>query len=164
MRWLSRYTALADKGYGEAVDVNDGDANSEPPFNSDGITYALARILRTEPEVYAPPLDRSRVYLCNDVEAERSYGADENSNPLYVGQIKNGGAATAGAGRIDLDYLLGANGGHMNINGVAGRGTKSSFLLFTLYMLLQKAELQRQTSPSDPNVASGPHHSKCEGV
>jgi hypothetical protein len=32
-----------------------------------------------------------------------------------VGQIKNGGAATTGAGRIDLDYLLGANGGHMNI-------------------------------------------------
>ncbi len=145
------YRISRQRDMGEAVDVNDGDANSEPPFNSDGITYALARILRTEPEVYAPPLDRSRVYLCNDVEAERSYGADENSNPLYVGQIKNGGAATAGAGRIDLDYLLGANGGHMNINGVAGRGTKSSFLLFTLYMLLQKAELQRQTSPSDPN-------------
>lgn len=139
------------KDMGEAVDVNDGDASSDPPFNSDGITYALARILRTEPEVYTPPLDRSRVYLCNAAEAERSYGAEENPNPLSVGQIKNGGAATAGAGKIDLDYLLGANGGHMNINGVAGRGTKSSFLLFTLYMLLNKAEFQRQTSPSDPN-------------
>jgi len=145
------YRISRQKDMGEAVDVNDGDASSEPPFNSDGITYALARILRTEPEVYTPPLDRSKVYLCNDVEAERSYGADENPNPLSIGQIKNGGAATAGAGRIDLDYLLGANGGHMNINGVAGRGTKSSFLLLTLYMLLHKAELQRQTNPSDPN-------------
>jgi DNA helicase HerA-like ATPase len=139
------------KDMGEAVDENDGDAKSEPPFNSDGITYALARILRTEPEVYTPPLDRSKVYLCNEVESERSYGAEENPNPLSVGQIKNGGAAIAGAGKIDLDYLLGANGGHMNINGVAGRGTKSSFLLFTLYMLLHKAELQRQINPSDPN-------------
>jgi uncharacterized protein len=139
------------KDMGEAVDVNDGNANSEPPFNSDGITYALARILRTEPEVYTPPLDRSKVYLCNDIESERSYGAEENPNPLSVGQIKNGGTATAGAGKIDLDYLLGANGGHMNINGVAGRGTKSSFLLFTLYMLLHQAKLQRQMNPSDPN-------------
>lgn len=145
------YRISRQKDMGEAVDVNDGEANSEPPFNSDGITYALARILRTEPEVYTPPLDRSRVYLCNDIEAERSYGADENPNPLSVGQIKNGGAATAGAGKIDMDYLLGANGGHMNINGVAGRGTKSSFLLFTLYMLLHEAEFQRQTRPSDPS-------------
>lgn len=139
------------KDMGEAVDVNDGDASSEPPFNSDGITYALARVLRTEPEVYTPPLDRSKVYLGNVLESEKSYGADENPNPLSVGQIKNGGAATAGAGKIDLDYLLGANGGHMNINGVAGRGTKSSFLLFTLYMLLHEAALQRRTSPSNPN-------------
>jgi uncharacterized protein len=139
------------KDMGEAVDENDGDANSELPFKSNGITYALAHILRTEPEVYTPPLDRSKVYLCDEAQAERSYGADENLNPLSVGQIKNGGAATAGAGKIDLDYLLGANGGHMNINGVAGRGTKSSFLLFTLYMLLYKAELQQKTYPSDPN-------------
>ena len=145
------YRISRQKDMGEAVDVNDGDANNEPPFNSDGVTYALARILRTEPEVYTPPLDRSRVYLCNDVEAERSYGAEENPNPLSVGQIKNGGAATAGAGKIDLDYLLGANGGHMNINGVAGGGTKSSFLLFTIYMLLHKAQQQLATGPSDPN-------------
>ncbi|MCL4559888.1 MAG: ATP-binding protein [Chloroflexi bacterium] len=145
------YRISRQRDMGEAVDVNDGDANSEPPFNSDGITYALARILRTEPEVFTPPMDRSRVYLCNETETEKSYGADENPNPLSVGQIKNGGAATAGAGKIDLDYLLGAYGGHMNVNGVAGGGTKSSFLLFTICMLLHKAEQQLMAAPSDPN-------------
>jgi uncharacterized protein len=131
------------KDIGESVDINDGDAESEPPFNSDGVTYALARVLRTIPEVFTPPVDRSRVYLCNEYDARLSYGADENEAPLSVGRIKNGGSATLGAGQIDLNYLLGANGGHMNINGVAGRGTKSSFLLFTLYMLLHEAERQR---------------------
>ena len=67
---------------------------------------------------------------------------------MAVGQIKNGGSSTVGTGQIDLDYLLGANGGHMNINGVAGRGTKSSFLLFTLYMLLQESERQHLLEPS----------------
>ena len=137
------YRVSRQQNMGEAADVNDGDAASEPPFNSDGITYALARILRTMPAVFTPPLDRSCVYLCNEEEAGLSYGADENRVPLAVGQIKNGGSSTVGAGQIDLDYLLGANGGHMNINGVAGRGTKSSFLLFTLYMLLREAERQR---------------------
>lgn len=139
------------KNMGEAQDTTDGDAGEEPPFNSDGVTYALARILRTEPAVYTPPLDQSKVYLCNEEEAGKSYGIDENEQPLTVGQIKNGGAATAGAGMIDLDYLLGGNGGHMNVNGVAGRGTKSSFLLFTIYMLLAEAERQKQLNQNNPD-------------
>ena len=142
------YRVSRQRDMGEAVDVNDGDAHSEPPFDSDGVTYALARILRTVPEVFTPPLDRNRVYLCNEIEAGLSYGADENVHPLAIGQIKNGGESTFGPGFIDLDYLLGANGGHMNINGVAGRGTKSSFLLFTLNMLLREAERQKIEQPS----------------
>ena len=72
------YRVSRQRDMGEALDVNDGDAASEPPFNSDGITYALARILRTIPAVFTPPLDRSCVYLCNEEEAGQSYGADEN--------------------------------------------------------------------------------------
>lgn len=52
---------------------------------------------------------------------------------------------------IDLDYLLGINGGHMNVNGVAGRGTKSSFLLFVIYQLLREARSRAEEYPSDPN-------------
>jgi len=52
---------------------------------------------------------------------------------------------------IDLDYLLGQNGGHLNVNGAAGRGTKSSFLLFTIYQLLREARRRATDRPSDPN-------------
>jgi hypothetical protein len=142
------FRVARQKNIGEAQDVTDGNAQEAPPFNSDGVTYALARILRTIPEVYTPPLDQSQVFLCNEAEAELAYGADENKSPMTVGQIQNGGAETAGVGQIDLDYLLGANGGHMNVNGVAGRGTKSSFLLFSIQMLLREAERQRIETPS----------------
>lgn len=39
----------------------------------------------------------------------------------------------------------------MNINGIAGRGTKSSFLLFTVYQLLREARDRAREKPSDPN-------------
>src|ERR1700733_15486154 len=52
---------------------------------------------------------------------------------------------------IDLDYLLGTNGGHMNVNGSAGRGTKSSFLLFINRLLLRRAQLEKISRPSAPN-------------
>ena len=71
------------------------------------------------------------------------------SIPLAVGLVKNGGSRIAGPGAIDLDYLLGVNGGHLNVNGTAGRGTKSSFLLHVNWLLLQEAQRQAHERPSD---------------
>jgi hypothetical protein len=91
-----------------------------------------------------PPKEGSDVFLGGEREAYMAHGADEIENPLAVGLVKNGGSNYAGLGRIDLDYLLGANGGHLNINGVAGRGTKSSFLLHLNDLLLEARRQQRE--------------------
>ncbi|NWJ47043.1 MAG: ATP-binding protein [Chloroflexi bacterium] len=133
------------------VDQADGDLSYEPPFKFEGITYAQASILRTEPPVLTAPLERSEVFLASEEDAFKAYGADEVDNPLAVGLIKNGGEQLAGPGFIDLDYLLGANGGHLNVNGAAGRGTKSSFLLTVNWLLLKKAREQEATEPSNPS-------------
>lgn len=135
---------------GEEHDVFDGDLSYEPPFKSDGVSFACATILRTQPAYLTAPFEQSPVRLANAEEAQIAYGIDEVSeeSQLPVGLIKNGGEAVSGAGIIDLDYLLGANGGHMNVNGVAGRGTKSSFLLFVIYMLLHKARERKRLMPS----------------
>lgn len=128
-----------------------GNADEDINFQSGGFAYASARILRTQPPVFTPPLERSKVYLCSDQEAGLAYGADENEAPLTLGQIKNGGNVVAGCGQIDMNYLIGVTGGHMNINGVAGRGTKSSFLLFTIYMMLHEARRQEIEFPGKAN-------------
>lgn len=144
------------RNIGEELDVFDGDPHYEPPFKSDGITFANVTILRSCPPLLTAPFEHSYVLLGTAEEAQLAYGIDEidEENRLPVGLIKNGGEATAGMGVIDLDYLLGANGGHMNVNGVAGRGTKSSFLLFVIYMLLEKARARKQLRPSDNNPLS----------
>ena len=136
---------------GEEFDAFDGDVNYQPEFQSEGVTFATASILRTNPPLLAPPLEQSSVYLGSEQDAQLAYRFDEIKNPLPVGLIKNGGNAVAGVGVIDLDYLLGKNGGHMNVNGIAGRGTKSSFLLFTVCQLLKKARDRALERPSDPN-------------
>jgi len=132
---------------GEA-DEYDGDLSFRPPFESAGFNTARAGILRVEPPVMIPPRERSDVFLATEDEAQKAYDSDELENPLTVGLIKNGGSAVAGAGMIDLDYLLGKNGGHLNVNGSAGRGTKSSFLLFVIYMLLKLARRFEREQPS----------------
>lgn len=137
------------RNMGHEVDESDGDVDYEPPFKSEGFTYAIASILKTE--VLTPPRERSEVCLADSEDAHIAYGADEIDRPLCVGLIKNGVNMIVGPGMIDLDYLLGANGGHMNVNGSAGRGTKSSFLLFTNWQLIQKARRQKAERQSDPD-------------
>ncbi len=144
VRRQSRKRSMSDE-QGEA----DGDLRYEPPFDSEGFSYGIASILRTEPPVLIPPRERSDVILANADQAGIAYGADEIERPLRIGLIKNGGDQLAGPGEIDLDYLLGANGGHMNVNGVSGRGTKSSFLLYINYLLLREARRQQIERPSD---------------
>jgi DNA helicase HerA-like ATPase len=142
----SRQTDMA-----EEFDRHDGDVAYRPPFDSGGFTFAAVTILRTDPAVLAPPLEGSDVFLGGADDARMAYAADEIENPLAVGLVKNGGTQYAGPGRIDLDYLLGANGGHLNVNGVAGRGTKSSLLLHFNYLLLREARRQQRERPSDPD-------------
>ena len=56
----------------------------------------------------------------------------------------------AGRAAIDLDFLLGKNGGHLNVNGIAGLGTKSTLLLHVNWLLLREAARQKRELPSDP--------------
>src|SRR5947209_5251045 len=144
------YRQSRQSDMGEEYDRHDGDVAYRPPFDSPGFTYAAVTILRTDPAVLAPPLEGSDVYLGGEADARMAYAADEIENPLAVGLVRNGGTRLAGPGRIDLDYLLGANGGHLNVNGVAGRGTKSSLLLHFNYLLLREARRQQKERPSDP--------------
>lgn len=136
------------RNMGASMDESDGVLDYEPPFNSEGCTYALVRILRTEPPLLTPPRERAAVCIANAADAQKAYRADDIERPLTVGLVKNGGESLAGRGVIDLDYLLGENGGHLNVNGAAGRGTKSSFLMFINWMLLREARRQKQLAPS----------------
>ncbi len=124
----------------EAYDLADGDTAYEPPFSNEGFSYAHAQVLRIEPEIATPPIERSIVSLGEENEAKIAYGFDEISRPMPIGLLKNGAKKFAGKGLIDLDYLLGENGGHLNVNGMAGAGTKTSFLLTTVKSLENEAE------------------------
>ena len=142
---------------GHEVDEFDGDLSDEPIFAPEGFTYADAAILRAEPDLLTPPRERSPVLLAGADDAAKAYGMDEIApdNRLAVGLVKNGGAATAGPGCLDLDFLLGGNGGHLNVGGAAGRATKSSFLLTVVYTLLAHArrlQLEKPNSDVRPRV------------
>jgi hypothetical protein len=127
----------------EEYDIADGDVDFEPQYTNEGFTYAHAQVLRIEPDISTPPMERSIVALGGEMEAKIAYGFDEMSRPMPVGLLKNGSRNFAGNGVIDLDYLLGENGGHLNVTGMAGVGTKTTFILTVIKSLQQKAETSK---------------------
>lgn len=144
------YRRSRQRDVGEESDRFDHGRGDPPMFDSEGVTYAKAAVLRTKPVAPAPPLEESEVFLATDAEAREGYGVDDLDHPLEIGLLRNGGELFAGRATLDLDYLLGENGGHLNVNGIAGLGSKSSFLLHALWMLLREANIQKAARPSDP--------------
>lgn len=120
----------------EESDRYDNDPGDTVPTSPGGVTYARVRVLASDPPLLAPPREESPVYAGDPADAAAAYGMSDMGIPATVGLVRNGGAATAGPARIDLDYLLGAMGGHCNVTGIAGVGTKSSLLTILLAQTL----------------------------
>src|SRR5205823_12444173 len=80
-----------------------------PPLST---LFPYTTLFRSKPIAYTPPVEESEVFLATDSEAREGYGVDSLEHPLEVGLLKNGGEAFAGRATLDLDYLLGENGGH----------------------------------------------------
>jgi hypothetical protein len=120
----------------EESDRYDNTPEATLALTSGGVTHASVRVLATEPAVLTPPREEAPVFAATAGEAQVAYGMAEMSAPAALGLIRNGGQATAGPAMVDLDYLLGALGGHLNVTGIAGVGTKSSFLTGTLAQIL----------------------------
>ena len=135
----------------EEADRFDGRPEEEVPFDSRGVTYAQARLLAADPKILTAPREESHVFPAGEPEARIAYGVDDMGQPCRIGLIRNGGDAVAGPAFIDLDYLLGAEGGHMNVTGIAGVGTKSSFLTVVLSQLLRAAATRGLENPNDPD-------------
>lgn len=126
--------------------AHDGDPVADDlVLDRDGVTYAKARVVNAFPPVLSPPIEGSTVFSCTEREAEHAYEMDAYAaeRGVCVGLIRNGGEATAGRAFLDQDFLLGAQAGHLNVNGAAGSGTKSSFLTIatqqTINALKQRA-------------------------
>lgn len=142
------YRRSRQRDIGEEAARFDSRSGERPPFDSEGVTYAEAAILRTDPVAHTPPLEESVVHLATPAQAARGYGVDRMGQRFDVGLLRNGGTRYAGTAAIDLDFLLGKNGGHLNVNGIAGLGTKSSLLMQLNWLLLREAERRFHAEPA----------------
>lgn len=133
----------------EERDRYDGRPDAERLLESVGVTYARTRVLTSVPPLFTPPREESAVMLAGPDESLVAYGVPDMVEPMGFALLKNGATRDAGPAYIDLAYLLGQNGAHVNVNGIAGAAAKSSALT-TLLACLTHFVKTRRGNATDP--------------
>lgn len=90
------------------------------------------QVLRTIPEMWLPPDPGAAVKRVAGPERELALFVDQMERPLALGLDTGGRAVFA-----DFSFINGEKGGHISISGISGVATKTSYALFTLYMLFE---------------------------
>jgi len=85
---------------------------------------------RVEPEVWVPPRPGDLVYRATGKDRELALHFDRMEEKLAAGFSRDGLPVY-----LDLSFLDGRRGAHINISGVSGVATKTSYASFLLYSL-----------------------------
>jgi len=97
---------------------------------------ALIQPTRFEPEILVPPLPGAEVRIAVDGERDTALSFDSVERRLPAGLSRNGEPVF-----LDLDFIDGTKGAHINISGISGVATKTSFATFLLYSMFNSGAL-----------------------
>jgi DNA helicase HerA-like ATPase len=114
---------------------------------SDGVlpaeTVEAAQVLttRVDPEVFVPPLPGSEVRRAQGDERDVALSFDQMKAKLPIGIGRDGLPMY-----VNLDFLDGTRGAHVNISGISGVATKTTYATFLLYGIFNSGVLGREAA------------------
>lgn len=91
---------------------------------------------RVEPEVFVPPLPGTAVRKATGDERGRALHFDDMVHKVPAGLSRDGEPFF-----LDKEFLDGSRGAHVNISGVSGVATKTTYATFLLYSLFHSGAL-----------------------
>jgi hypothetical protein len=111
-----------------------GDVEAKTYTNRIGMNYIKARVVGNTENIYTPVLDGAIVTLANVGDVKKALGLEEIKNPLPCGMIE----MYEGEDKIKIPvnfnshFLIGPEGAHLNISGISGLASKTSYAMFLL--------------------------------
>lgn len=104
------------------------------PVNTSYTAHVL--VTRVDPEEFIPPHPGDEVFMALEEDLEKALYQDRMDSRLPAGVMRNGEPV-----HFNFDFLNGASGAHVNISGVSGVATKTSYALFLLYSIFNSQAL-----------------------
>lgn len=95
---------------------------------------------RFEPEVFVPPSPGQGVRIATGEERDKALFFDQMEQKFPVGLARNGEPLW-----VNFEFLNGDRGAHVNISGISGVATKTSYATFLLHSLFTSGVLGKAT-------------------
>ena len=114
--------------------VREGVLPAEP------VVSAHVAVTRVEPEIYVPPMPGDVVRLADGEARGRALFFDDMQRKFPCG-LARGDLADVEPVYGNLDFLDGRKGAHVNISGISGVATKTSYATYLLYALFEGRRL-----------------------
>ncbi len=102
---------------------------------------ALIQPTRFEPEILLPPTPGSPVRLATEYERDTALSFDSVDRKLPAGLSRSDEPIF-----LDLDFVDGTKGAHINISGISGVATKTSYATFLLYSMFTSGALGAESA------------------
>jgi uncharacterized protein len=102
---------------------------------------AHVRVTRVEPEVFVPPRPGQSVARATGADRDQALFFDAMERRLPIGCSRDGEPVFA-----NLDFLDGSRGAHVNISGISGVATKTTYATFLLHSLFTSGALGGQAA------------------
>lgn len=97
---------------------------------------AHVAVTRVEPEVFVPPLPGQAVFRAAGVDRDQALFFDSMERRFPIGLSRDGEVVYG-----NLEFFDGTRGAHVNISGISGVATKTSYATFLLYGLFHSGVL-----------------------
>ena len=112
-----------------------GDVTVDEPTLRVGMNYVEASVSYNNKNLYTPVHNNAPVYLASEDEITMALGLDKIQNPLVCGSLKMyEGTSEEITLPVNLNskFILGPEGAHLNISGISGLASKTSYAMFLL--------------------------------
>jgi hypothetical protein len=124
------------------ISNNFGELVGEPNTLRQGTTVAKVSVLSNDQDIYMPVGNESSVRFATEGGIHVALGIEEMETsrriPAGIIEMSNGTRAVA---YIDKDYVLGPEAAHVNVSGISGLATKTSYAMFLIQAILQTSNV-----------------------
>jgi hypothetical protein len=114
-----------------------GDVNAEESTLRVGMNYVTAKVVCNTENIYIPLQSNAKVMLATAEEINYALGLNDIRNPLVCGYLEMY-EGTKGCEKVTLPvnlnskFIIGPEGAHLNISGISGLASKTSYAMFLL--------------------------------
>lgn len=114
-----------------------GDVNAEENTLRVGMNYVTAKVVCNTENIYIPLQSNAKVMLATAEEINYALGLNDIRNPLVCGYLEMY-EGTKDCEKVTLPvnlnskFIIGPEGAHLNISGISGLASKTSYAMFLL--------------------------------